>query len=85
MRGACAWRTMADRWLTATLAVAAIGLAACGGDEGSEVRTVTVPAVEQDTTTGDAILIETRITDARAHTGEVLAVPDRRVGVLSGR
>ena len=64
---------MVDRWLTATLAVAAIGLAACGGDTGSEVRTVTVPAVEQDTTTGDAILIETRITDARAHTGEVLS------------
>ena len=65
---------MVDRWLRATLAVAAIGLAACGGDNGGEVRTVTVPAVEQDTTaTGDAILIETRITDARAHTGEVLS------------
>lgn len=62
-----------DRWLTATLAVAAIGLAACGGDTGGEVRTVTA-AVEQDATvTGDAILIETRITDARAHTGEVLS------------
>jgi hypothetical protein len=63
-----------DRWLAATLAVAAIGLAACGGYTGGEVRTVTVPAVEQDTpATGDAILIETRITDAKAHTGEVLS------------
>ena len=63
-----------DRWLAATLAVAAIGLAACRGDTGGEVRTVTVPAVEQDTpATGDAILIETRITDAKAHTGEVLS------------
>lgn len=65
---------MVDRWLTATLVVAAIGLAACGGDNGGEVRTVTVAAVEQDTTaTGDAILIETRITNAKAHTGEVLS------------
>jgi hypothetical protein len=63
-----------DRWLTATLAVAAISLAACGGDNGGEVRTVTVAAVEQDTTaTGDAILIETRIIDAKAHMGEVLS------------
>ena len=35
--------------LTATLA---IGVAACGGDNGDEVRTVTVPAVEQDAHAG---------------------------------
>jgi hypothetical protein len=57
--------------LTATLAIV---VAACGGDDGGgEVRTVTVPAVEQDVSvTGDAILIETRITSARKHMGEVL-------------
>jgi len=64
----------AARWLTAALAVAAIGLAACGDDNGGEVRTVTVPAeAEQDAPViGDAILIETRISNAKHHTGEVL-------------
>jgi hypothetical protein len=38
-----------DRCLMAALAVAAIGLAGCGGDNGGEVRTVTVPAVEVST------------------------------------
>lgn len=70
----CTRARMVDRWPAATLAVVATGLAACGGDTGGEVRTVTVPAVEQDTAaTGDAILIETRISDARHHTGEVLS------------
>ena len=70
---------MVDRWLTATLAVASMGLAACGDDNGGEVRTVTVaaatePAAEQETpVTGDAILIETRITSAQRHTGRVLS------------
>jgi hypothetical protein len=65
---------MVDRWLTATLAVvAAIGLAACGGDTGGEVQTVTVPAVQDTTVTGDAILSETRISSAAKHTGEVLS------------
>jgi hypothetical protein len=41
---------------------------------GGEVRTVTVPAeAEQDAPViGDAILIETRISDAKHHMGEVL-------------
>ena len=57
-----------DRRPTAPLA---IGVAACGGDNGA-VRTVTVPAVEQDApVTGDAILIETRVTNARKHTGKM--------------
>ena len=65
-----------------TLATAAIGLAACGGDNGGDVRTVTVSpdeasAEETPTSvplTGAPILIETRVTNARRHTGEVLGV-----------
>jgi hypothetical protein len=65
---------MVHRWLTATLAVAAIGLAACGDDNGGEVRTVTATGAEQDApVTGDAILIETRITNIERHTAEVLS------------
>lgn len=64
---------MVDRWLTATLAVAVIGLAACGDDNGGEVRTVTFPAEQDAPVTGDAILIETRISSAVKHTGEVLS------------
>ena len=71
---------MLHRWLTAALALAAIGLAACGDDNGGDVRTVTVAPAEtsaQETSTsapvsGDAILIETRVTNAKRHTGEVL-------------
>ena len=64
---------MVDRWLTATLAVAVIGLAACGDDNGGGVRTITFPAEQDAPVTGDAILIETRISDAAQHTGEVLS------------
>jgi hypothetical protein len=66
---------MVHRWLTATLAVAAIGLAACGDDNGGKGRTVTVPGdAEQDAPViGDAILIETRITNIERHTAEVLS------------
>lgn len=74
---------MLDRWLRVALAVAAVGLAACGDDDSAEVRTVTVaaePSAEQGTATGqqsvvdgDAILIRTRITDGRKHEGKVLA------------
>ncbi len=60
------------RWLAVALTVTAIGLAACGGDNGGEVRTVTVPAEQDAALVGDAILIETRVTDAAHHTGEVL-------------
>jgi hypothetical protein len=68
--------------LVMALTIAAIGLAACGGDNGGDVRTVTVAAAEksnQETSTsapvsGDAILIETRVTNAKRHTGEVLGV-----------
>ena len=63
---------MVDRWLTAALAVAVIGLAACGDGNGGEVRTITFPAEQDAPVTGDAILIETRISEAAQHTGEVL-------------
>jgi hypothetical protein len=64
---------MVHRRLTAALAVAASGLAACGDDSGGEVRTVTATETERDTlVTGDAILIQTRIINAKRHTGEVL-------------
>lgn len=64
------------------LTISAIGLAACGGDNGGDVRTVTVAPAQtsaQGTSTsapvsGDAILIETRVTNAKRHTGEVLRV-----------
>jgi hypothetical protein len=62
---------MVDRRLMAALAVAAIGLAGCGGDDGAAVRTVTV-AEQADPVLGDPILIQTRISDARHHTGDVL-------------
>jgi hypothetical protein len=64
---------LVDRWLTAPLAVAVIGLAACGDDNGGGVRTITFPAEQDAPVTGDAILIETRISDAAQHTGEVLS------------
>jgi hypothetical protein len=68
--------------LAMALTIAASGLAACGGDNGGDVRTVTVAPAEtsaQETSTsasvsGDAILIETRVTNAKRHTGEVLGV-----------
>jgi hypothetical protein len=68
--------------LVMALTIAASGLAACGGDSGGDVRTVTVTPAEtsvQETSTsvpvsGDAILIETRVTNAKRHTGEVLGV-----------
>jgi hypothetical protein len=64
--------TLVVRLLAVSLAVAALGLAGCGGDDGVEVRTVTVPAAESAPADGDAILIETRVTDAAQHMGEVL-------------
>ena len=62
------------------LTIAASAFTACGG--GNDVRTVTVAPDDtsaQETSTsapvsGDAILIETRVTDAKRHTGEVLGV-----------
>jgi hypothetical protein len=62
------------------LTIATIGLGACGDDKGGAVRTVTVAPAEtsaQETPTsaplsGAPVLIETRVTNARRHTGEVL-------------
>ena len=60
------------------MAIAAIGLVACSADDGGGDRAdAAAETSAQETSTpasgsGDAILIETRITDARAHTGEVL-------------
>jgi hypothetical protein len=66
--------------LVMALTLAAVGLVGCGGDNGGEVRTVTVTTAEaspQESSTsapanGDAILIETRVTNAKRHTGKVL-------------
>jgi hypothetical protein len=63
--------------LVIALALSASGLAACGGDSGGDVRTVTVAPEETPTSapvSGDPILIETRVTNAKRHTGEVLGV-----------
>jgi hypothetical protein len=58
------------------LTVSLLGIAACGDDGGTEVRTVTVEtpadAEQGPPATGDAILIETRIPSAKKHAGEVL-------------
>jgi hypothetical protein len=63
---------------TVLLMVSLLGIAACGDDDGDEVRTVTVEtsaeAEQGAPVTGDAILIETRISSARKHAGEVLEV-----------
>jgi hypothetical protein len=64
------------------LTIAGVGLGACGGNNGGDVRTVTVTPAETpgtETTTsaldsGEAILIETRVTNAKRHLGEVLGV-----------
>jgi hypothetical protein len=57
--------------LTAAMALGVVG---CGGDNGGAIRTVTVSPAEQDAhATGDAILIETHISSAANHTGEVLS------------
>ena len=61
---------------TVLLMVSLLGIAACGDDNGGEVRTVTVdtPAGTEELPSGigDAILIETRVPDPRKHSGEVL-------------
>jgi hypothetical protein len=73
---------MAKVRVLVALTIASSGLVACGGGNGGEVRTVTVGGAEtsvQDPpaappVSGDAILIETRVTDAKGHVGEVLGV-----------
>src|SRR5690242_4957595 len=68
--------------LATALTVAGIGLVACGSGSGGSTRTVTVTSTAtsaQQTPTsapagGDAILIETRITNAMQHTGKVVGV-----------
>src|SRR3954453_19874336 len=65
------------------LTIGMIGLAGCGGGDDAEGRTTAAAETSAaetstaDTSTpppvdGDAVLIRTRVTDARAHTGEVL-------------
>jgi hypothetical protein len=64
--------------LTAT----AVAVPGCGGDNGGKVRTVTVstadPSAEKASPSGpaggDAILIETHVTDAQEHVGDVVGV-----------
>lgn len=67
--------------LALAVALASSGLVACGGADGGGVQTVTVsPAATSIQATaasagsGDAILIETRVADAKLHAGEVLDV-----------
>ena len=61
---------------TVLVMVSLLGVAACGDDGGGEPRTVTVETLAEGEqgapATGDAILIETRISNARKHSGEVL-------------
>ncbi len=65
------------RLVTAAM-IAAIGLAACsadtegGADADAPAQTSAPETSTADPVSGDAILIQTRITDARSHTGEVL-------------
>jgi len=68
---------MTEVRLVIAVTIAAIGLAACsgddGGDDGGSASTET-SSHETSTSTpvhGAAILIETRVTSARSHTGEV--------------
>jgi hypothetical protein len=73
---------MAKVWMVMALGIASSGLVACGGGDSGEVRTVTVaPAATSvpetstsPTRSGDAVLIETRVPDAKLHAGEVLDV-----------
>jgi hypothetical protein len=64
--------------LAMAVAIAAGGLGGCGGDNGGDDGTATgadTPAQETPTSaplSGKPILVETRITNARRHTGEVL-------------
>jgi hypothetical protein len=51
--------------------VVVVGLTACGGETKTRTVTVTAPAEESAAASGIPILIETRITDAMKHTGEV--------------
>jgi len=64
--------------LVLAVPIAAMGLAGCVGDDGGDDRAV--PAAETSTqktststaVTGGPVLIETRVTDARHHLGEVV-------------
>ena len=67
--------------LATALAVTGIGLVACGSGTGGHPRTVTVTrtatSAQQTSASpagGDAILIETRITNAMQHAGKVVVV-----------
>jgi hypothetical protein len=63
--------------LTATLALAALGLVACGEERSGDGQTVTATktvteAAQDSSVSGDAILIQTRVTDVKNHKTEVL-------------
>jgi hypothetical protein len=67
---------MRTAMLVTVAAGAAIGLGACSADDGGDDRPAGTAGTSAEETSGslrgDALLIETRITDARRHTGEVL-------------
>lgn len=68
---------MTKAGLVLVVTIAVIGLSACaesdgGGRSDAATATPVSPAATLVPMTGDAILVETRVTDARRHTGEVL-------------
>jgi hypothetical protein len=71
-------RSRQARWLGVVLTITAIGVAACGGDDGDAAGTTAVPSIERGSTAdgeagGEPILIKTDVTfRQREVTGEVL-------------
>ena len=68
-------RSRQARWFAVALTITAIGVAACGGDDGDTAGTTAVPGIERDSTVGrgagdEPILIKTQAT---IPTGEVLS------------
>ncbi len=68
-------RSRQAHWLGVALTITALGVAACGGDDGDAAGTTSVPSNERASTAGggargEPILIKTRLT---IPTGEVLA------------
>lgn len=66
------------RWLVLALAIATLGVAACGGDDGDESEATTTPAVDTDSADAgegsEKIVIKTHITfRPDPPTGEVLS------------
>jgi hypothetical protein len=70
-------RSRRARGLGVALTIMAIGVAACGGDDGDVAGRTAVPSIESDSTAGsgaggEPILIKTRVTFRDIVTGKVL-------------